>query len=78
MIQHTSSYEDDQGRKDKANDEQSSQRTIHNPTKDHMDLTKGVEHKPAHQLFFLLVVEFEWSKEILHKLCELLVRLMSS
>ena len=55
MIQHTSSYEDDQGRKDKANDEQSSQRTIHNPTKDHMDLTKGVEHKPSHKVFFLLI-----------------------
>jgi len=26
--------------KDKAQDEQSSQRTIYNPTKDHMDLTK--------------------------------------
>jgi len=41
--------------KDKAHDEPSSQRTIHNPTKDHMDLTKGAEHKPAYQLFFLLV-----------------------
>jgi len=41
--------------KDKAYDEQSSQQTIHNPTKNHIDLTKGVEHKPAHQLFFLLV-----------------------
>jgi len=41
--------------KDKAHSEQSSQQTIHNPTKDHMDLTRGAEHKPAHQLFFLLV-----------------------
>jgi len=41
--------------KDKAHDEQSSQRTIHNPTKDHMDLTKGVEHKPSHKVFFLLI-----------------------
>jgi len=41
--------------KDKAHGEQSSQRTIQYPTKDHMDLTKGAGHKPAHQLFFLLV-----------------------
>jgi len=41
--------------KDKAHDEQFSQRTIHNPTKDQMDLTKGAEYKLAHQLFFLLV-----------------------
>jgi len=41
--------------KDKAHGEQSSQQTIHNPTKDHMDLTRGVEHKPTHQLFFILV-----------------------
>jgi len=41
--------------KDKAHDEQSSQRPIHNPTKDHMDLTREAEHKQSHQLFFLLV-----------------------
>jgi len=41
--------------KDKAHHEQSSHRTIHNPTKDHMDLTKRAEHKPAHQQFFLFV-----------------------
>jgi len=41
--------------KDKAHGEYSSQRTIQDPTKDHMDLTRGVRHKPTHQLFFLLV-----------------------
>ena len=41
--------------KDKARGELSSQRPIHNSTKDHMDLTRGTEHKPANQLFFLLV-----------------------
>jgi len=41
--------------KDKAHGEQSSQRPIDNPTKDHMDLTRWAEHKPSHQLFFLLV-----------------------
>ena len=41
--------------KDKAHGEQSSQRTFHNPTKNHMDLTRGAEHRPTHQLFFLLV-----------------------
>jgi len=41
--------------KDKAHGEQSSQRNIQDPTKDHMDLTRGAEHKPTHQLFFLLV-----------------------
>jgi len=41
--------------KDKAHGEQSSQRTIQDPTKDHMDLTRGAGYKPAHQLLFLLV-----------------------
>jgi len=41
--------------KEKAHGEQSSQQPIHNPTKDHMDLTRGAEHKTLHQLFFLLV-----------------------
>jgi len=41
--------------KDKAQGEQSSQQTIQDPTKDHMDLTRGAEHKQTHQLFFLLV-----------------------
>ena len=39
----------------KAQGEHSSQKTIQDPTKDHMDLTRGVGPKPAHQLFFLLV-----------------------
>ena len=41
--------------RDKAHGEQLSRRTFHNPTKDYMDLTKGAEHKPPHQPFFLLV-----------------------
>jgi len=41
--------------KDKAHGELSSQRPIHKPTKDHMDLTRGAKYKPSHQLFFLLV-----------------------
>jgi len=41
--------------KDKAHGELSSQRPIHKPTKDHMDLTREPEHKLSHQLFFPLV-----------------------
>jgi len=41
--------------KDKAQDEQSSQQTISDPTKDHVDLTIGVGHKPTHQLFYLWI-----------------------
>jgi len=41
--------------KDKAHGEQSSQQTIQDPTKDHMDLTSGAGHKPSHQLLFILV-----------------------
>jgi len=42
--------------KDKAHDEQSSQQTIQDPTKDLMNPTRGDVHKPEHQLFFLLVI----------------------
>jgi len=41
--------------KDKVHGEQSSQQTIQDSIKDHMDLTRGAGHKLAHQLFFLLV-----------------------
>jgi len=41
--------------KDKAHGEQSSQQTIQDLTKDHMDLTRGAGHKLANQIFFLLV-----------------------
>jgi len=37
--------------KDKAHGEQSSQRTIQNPTKDLMDPTRGDGHKSEHQRF---------------------------
>jgi len=41
--------------KDKLHGEQSSQKTIQDPTKDLMDPTRADAHKPEHQLFFLLV-----------------------
>jgi len=41
--------------KDKAHDEQSSQQTIQDPTKDLMDPTRGDGHKSEHQLFVFLV-----------------------
>jgi len=41
--------------KEKTHGEQSYQRTIQDPTKDHMDVTRGAGHKTVHQLFFLLV-----------------------
>jgi len=40
--------------KDKTYGEQSSQKTIQDPTKDLIDPTRGDGHKREHQLFFLL------------------------